>query len=103
RALELLDHIASTCRQAVRTAKMLENPFTCGADGPQNAALASARELAITTAQRASAAAVEACELIQELARKTTHRPVGEITREAMRNIDAAIGDTLKRSNGGGA
>ena len=101
RALQLLDHIAGTCRQAVRTAKTLEDPSILGAGAVPGAALATARELAITTAQRASAAAVEACELIQELARNTSHRPVGEITREAMRNLDDAIGETLKRSNEG--
>ena len=94
RALQLLDYIAGTCRQAVRTAKTLEDPISGAVPG---AALATARELAITTAQRASAAAVDACELIQELARNTSHRPVGEITREAMRNLDAAIGESLKR------
>ena len=101
RAVELLDRIASTCRQAVRTAKTLEDPSMAGAQVAQSAALTSARDLAIATAQRASAAAVEACKLIQELARNTTHRPVGEITREAMRNLDAALGDTLKRPTQG--
>jgi len=101
RALQLLDYIAGTCRQAVRTAKTLEDPSISGAGAVPGAALATARELAITTAQRASAAAVDACELIQELARNTSHRPVGEITREAMRNLDAVIGETLKRSNEG--
>ena len=62
-------------------------------------ALAKARELAITTALRAGAAAVEASELIQELARNTTHRQVGEITREAMRDLDTAIDDSLKTLN----
>ena len=72
-----------------------------GAGTVPGAALAVARGLAITTAQRAGAAAVEACELIQDLARNTTHRPVGEITREAMRNLDAAIDDSLKSLNEG--
>ncbi len=101
RALRLLERIASTCRQAVRTAKKLEDPSMPGAGTVPSAALAAARELAITTAQRAGAAAVEASELIQELARHTTHRPVGEITREAMRNLDAAIDETLKSVNEG--
>src|SRR6266851_9485334 len=101
RALQLLERIASTCRQAVRTAKTLEDPSMSGAGTLRGAPLATARELAITTAQRAGAAAVEACELIQELARHTTHRPVGEMTREAMRNLDAAIDDSLKTLNEG--
>jgi len=101
RALRLLERIASTCRQAVRTAKTLEDPSMSGAVTVPSAALAAARDLAITTAQRAGTAAIEACELIQELARNTTHRPVGEITREAMRNLDAAIDGTLKSSSEG--
>jgi len=101
RALRLLERIASTCRQAVRTAKKLEDPATSDPGAVPTVALAKARELAITTALRAGAAAVEACELIQELARNTTHRPVGEITREAMRNLDAAIDDSLKTLNEG--
>ncbi|TMA99920.1 MAG: hypothetical protein E6J64_21180 [Deltaproteobacteria bacterium] len=72
-----------------------------GAGTVPGVALAAARGLAITTAQRVGAAAVEACELIQDLARNTTHRPVGEITREAMRNLDAAIDDSLKSLNEG--
>ena len=101
RALRLLERIASTYRQAVRTAKKLEDPATSDPGAVPTVALAKARELAITTALRAGAAAVEACELIQELARNTTHRPVGEITREAMRNLDAAIDVTLKSSSEG--
>ena len=62
---------------------------------------AYSRRMLSSPAQRASAAAIEACELIQELARNTTHRPVGEITREAMRNLDAAIDGTLKSSSEG--
>jgi len=96
RALQLLERIASTCRQAVRTAKKLEDPSMSGTGTVPGAPLAAARALAITTAQRAGAAALEACELIQDLARNTTHRPVGEITREAMRNLDAAIAHSLK-------
>jgi hypothetical protein len=96
RALQLLERIASTCRQAVRTAKTLEDPSMSGAGVVPGVPLAAARELAITTAQRAGAAAVEACELIQDLARNTTHRRVGEITREAMRNLDGAIAHSLK-------
>jgi len=101
RALQLLERIASTCRQAVRTAKKLEDPSMSGASTVRGAPLATARELAITTAQRAGAAAVEACELIQELARYTTHRPVGEITHEALLKLDAAIDETLKGSSKG--
>src|SRR5205823_4773148 len=96
RALQLLERIASTCRQAVRTAKTLEDPSMSSAGTLRGDPLATARELAITTAQRAGAAAVEACELIQELARHTTHRPVGEITHEALRTLEAAIDETLK-------
>ena len=102
RALQLLDQIAGACRQAVRTAKTLEDPSMSGASSLRGGPLATARELAITTAQRAGAAAVEACELIQELARHTTHRPVGEVTHEALLNLDAAIDETLKRSSEGG-
>src|SRR5690348_17312936 len=69
RALHLLERIASTCRQAVRTARTLEDPSMSGAATLPRGPLATARELAITPAQRAGAAAVEACELIQELAR----------------------------------
>lgn len=101
RALQLLERIASTCRQAVRTAKTLEDPSMSGAGTLRGDPLATARELAITTAQRAGAAAVEACELIQELARHTTHRPVGEITHEALRALEAAIDETLKGSSKG--
>ena len=101
RALELLERIASACRQAVRTAKTLEDPLMSGAGTLRGGPLATARELAITTAQRAGAAAVEACELIQELARHTTHRPVGEVTHEALLNLDAAIDDSLKSLNEG--
>ena len=101
RALQLLERIASTCRQAVRTAKTLEDPSMSGAGALRGGPLATARELAITTAQRAGAAAVEACELIQELARHTTHRPVGEITHEALRTLEAAIDETLKGSSKG--
>jgi hypothetical protein len=101
RALQLIDHIVGTCRQSVRTAKTLEDPSISDAGAVPDAALAAARELAIATAQRASAAAVDACELIREPARNTSRRPVGEITRDAMRNLDAAIGETLKRSNEG--
>ena len=93
---------AGTCRQAVRTAKTLEDPLMSGAGTLRGGPLATARELAITTAQRAGAAAVEACELIQELARHTTHRPVGEVTHEALLKLDAAIDETLKRSSEGG-
>ena len=96
RALRLVEQITGTCRQAVRTAKQLEDPATSDPGTVSSAALAKARELAITTAQRAGTAAIEACELIQELARNTTHRPVGEITRDAMRNLDVVIGETLK-------
>ncbi len=95
RALRLLERIAGTCRQAVRTAKKLEHPAMSDPAALPSAGLAKARELAITTAQRAIAAAVEACELIQELARNTTHRPIGEITREAMRNLEFAMDETL--------
>ena len=101
RALQLLERIASTCRQAVRTAKTLEDPSMSGAGTLRGDPLATARALAITTAQRAGAAAVEACELIQELARHTTHRPVGEITHEALSKLDAAIDETLKGSSEG--
>ena len=101
RALQLLERIASTCRQAVRTAKTLEDPSMSGAGTLRSGPLATARELAITTAQRAGAAAVEACELIQELAKHTTHRPVGEITHEALSKLDAAIDETLKGSSKG--
>jgi hypothetical protein len=101
RAFQLLDRIASTCRLAVRTAKALEDPSISAAGTTPGSAVGAARELAITTAQRASAVAVDACELIQELARNTSHRPVGEITREALRNLDAAIGESLKRSSEG--
>src|SRR5438874_10849984 len=69
RALQLLDRIASTCRQAVRTAKTLEDPSISGAGTTAGTAVGAARELAITTAQRASAAAIDACDLSQELAR----------------------------------
>ncbi len=101
RAVQLLERIAATCRQAVRTAKKLEEfSITDGGLMP-DAALREGRELAVTTAQRAGAAAADACALIQELARTTTHRPVGEITREAMRHLDAAIDQTLKTLNEG--
>src|SRR2546421_12928580 len=71
RALRVLDRIASTCRQAVRTAKKLEDPSMLRSTTVPDAALAAARILAIVTAQRAGAAAVETYELIQELARHT--------------------------------
>ena len=101
RALQLLERISSTCRQAVRTAKKLEDPSSSDPDAESTVEFAKARALAITTAQRASAAAVEACELIQELARYTTHRPVGEFTRESLRNLDATVGESLKSFNQG--
>ena len=101
RAVQLLERIASTCRQAVRTAKKLEDPPTSDPDAASTAEFVKARALAITTAQRAGAAAVEACELIRELARYTTHRPMGEITHESLRNLDAVIGDTVKSFNDG--
>src|SRR5207245_7505467 len=66
RALRLLERIASTCRQAVRTAKALEDPSMSSAGTAPGAALTAARDLAIMTAQRAGDAAIEACELIQE-------------------------------------
>lgn len=102
RALHLLERIAGTCRQAVRTAKKLEEPTSSDASAAPNSSLAETRELAITTAQRAGAAAIEACELIQELAKTTTSRPLGEITKEAMRTLDSAIDATLKSLNEGG-
>ena len=101
RAIELLERIAGTCRQAVRTAKKLEEPSISDGTLVTSTALSEARELAVTTAQRAGAAAADACALIQELARTTTHRPVGEITREAMRHLEAAIDETLKALNEG--
>ncbi len=101
RAVQLLERIAATCRQAVRTAKKLEELSITGGGLLPDAALYEARDLAVTTAQRAGAAAADAFALIQELARRTTHRPVGEITREAMRHLDASIDETLKTLNRG--